>query len=137
VADDYQDDFNAEEEYPDMHSRNKVAEIRYRPFFNNQQQQRFFLNNFNSNINSIRTKTITFTLTSTVSLTTVQSCIAAVKFLDDAAKTTPCRRKRDILENSPEDAQFFIAPSETQRLVYNIFKTNSDESEFAKLIILE
>lgn len=115
MADDYQDDFNAEEEYPDMHSRNKVAEIRYRPFLNNQQQQRFFLNNFNSNFNSIRTKTISFTLTSTVSLTTVQSCIAAVKFVDDAAKTTPCRRKRDILENTQEDAQFVIAPSETQR----------------------
>jgi hypothetical protein len=120
VADDYQDDFNAEEEYPDMHSRNKVAEIRYRPFFNNlaqQQQQRFFLNNFNS----ILTKTVTFSQTSTVSLTIVQSCIAAVKFLDAAAQATPCRRKRDILENSPEDAQFVIAPSETQRLVYNIF----------------
>jgi hypothetical protein len=122
VADDYQDDFNTEEENPDMHSRNKVAEIRYRPFLNNQQQQRFFLNNFNSNFNSIRTKTISFTLTSTVSLTIVQSCIAAVKFLDDAAKTTPCRRKRDILEGAPEDAQFVIAPSETQRLVYNFFK---------------
>jgi hypothetical protein len=117
VADDYQDDFNAEEEYPDMHSRNKVAEIRYRPFFNNQQQQRFFLNNFNS----ILTKTVTFSQTSTVSLTIVQSCIAAVKFLDAAAQATPCRRKRDILEGAPEDAQFVIAPSETQRLVYNIF----------------
>jgi hypothetical protein len=123
VADDYyQDDFNAEEDYPDMHSRNKVSAIRYRPFSNNQQQQRFFFNYYNSNINSILTKTVTFTLTSTVSLTTVQSCIAAANFLDDAAKTTPCRRKRDILENAPEDAQFIIAPSATQRLVYAFSK---------------
>ncbi|EFX82564.1 hypothetical protein DAPPUDRAFT_101160 [Daphnia pulex] len=118
VADDYyQDDFNAEEDYPDVHSRNKVSSaIRYRPFSNNQQQQRFFFNYYNSNINSILTKTVTFTLTSTVSLTTVQSCIAAANFLDAAAQTTPCRRKRDILENAQEDAQFIIAPSETQRV---------------------
>ncbi len=126
MADDYyyQDDSNAEEEFPDMHSRKKVAEIRYRPFSNTnqaQQQQRFFskiYSNYYSSLSSILTKTATFTLTSTVSLTTVQSCIAAANFLDAAAQTTPCRRKRDILENAPGDnTQFLIAPSQTQRLV--------------------
>ena len=101
-----------------MHSRKKVSEIRYRPFSNKQaqQQQRFF-SNYYSNIKSILTKTVTFTLTSTLSLTTVQSCIAAANFLDAAAQTTACRRKR-ALESAPEDMQFVIAPSETQRLVY-------------------
>jgi hypothetical protein len=113
-----EDDFNAEEDYPDTHSRKKVSEFRYRPISNKvaQQQQRYFLKYF-SNFNSILTQTVTFTLTSTVNQTSVQSCIAAANFIDVAAQTTPCRRKRDILENTPEDAQFVIAPSETQRLV--------------------
>jgi hypothetical protein len=116
LSDGYQTDLN--EEFPDTQSRKKLSTIRHRPFSISklpQQKQRFFYNYY-TNVNSILTKTATFTLTSTLSLTAVQSCIAAAKFLDDAAKATACRRKRGILENAPEDTQFIaIDPSETQQ----------------------
>jgi hypothetical protein len=117
TPDEYQrDDFNEAEEFPDTQSRKKITNnIRPRPLSNklpHQQKQRFFYNYY-TNVNSILTKTATFTLTSTLSLTTVQSCIAAAKFKDDAAKATACRRKRGILEIEPEETQFEIDPTET------------------------
>jgi hypothetical protein len=116
TPDEYQRDFNEAEEFPDTQSRKKISNnIRPRPLSNklpHQQKQRFFYNYY-TNVNSILTKTATFTLTSTLSLTTVQSCIAAAKFKDDAAKATACRRKRGILEIEPEETQFEIDPTET------------------------
>ena len=65
-----------------------------------------------------RTTTITWTLMSTVNVTTVQSCITSTAFQFIENQYIPCRRKRDILDehfDSIEDVQFPIIPSETQQ----------------------
>ena len=56
-------------------------------------------------------RTVTFTLTSLVNITSVQSCIPATLFSNAAAQATNCRRKRE----DDEDIQFPITPSETQQ----------------------
>lgn len=119
---DYSNDFTediVEDEFPITESRNRVPGVRYRPNLPNRiaiPNPRFFINYY-TNVASLLTKTATFTVTSSLSLTSIQSCIAAVKFLDDAAKTKACRRKREILDNvpHPEDLQFAIVPSQTQQ----------------------
>jgi hypothetical protein len=112
VAAEYQDSIE-EDEYPDVHSRVKVYNPRL-PFFpirqQQDQQQRFLI----SYVNNLMTKTLT--LTSSLTLTSIQSCIAAAKFVDEAAKKTQCRRKRALLDsNNAEDTQFAIVPTETQK----------------------
>ena len=90
---------------------------RHRPNIANDQEPRFFLKNVASVYSSAFVKTVTFTYTSSVTLTSVQTCIAAINILD-AKKTTFCRRKRDILDNltdGKEDFQFDIVPSELQQ----------------------
>ncbi|KAI9558800.1 hypothetical protein GHT06_015589 [Daphnia sinensis] len=120
---DYSNDFTediADDEFPITESRNRVPEVRYRPALSNRfaiPNPRFFINYY-TNVASLLTKTATFTVTSSLSVTSIQSCIAAVKFLDDAAKSKACRRKREILDNGhhSEDLQFSIVPSETQQV---------------------
>ncbi|XP_046638416.1 uncharacterized protein LOC124316482 [Daphnia pulicaria] len=114
VAAEYQD-YSKEDEYPDVHSRVKVYNPRL-PFFpirqQQDQQQRFLI----SYVNNLMTKTLT--LTSSLTLTSIQSCIAAAKFVDAAAKKTQCRRKRALLDsNNAEDTQFAIVPTETQKVM--------------------
>ena len=107
----YQDYYIDEEEYPEIHSRVKVYQQR-RPLFPKRpaQDQRFLLSYI---ISSLRKTTATFTVTSSLTLTSVQSCIAAANFVDAAAQTTACRRKRDLLDPNPQDNQFAIVPTET------------------------
>ncbi|XP_057369325.1 uncharacterized protein LOC130690329 isoform X2 [Daphnia carinata] len=120
---DYSNDFTediVDDEYPITESRNRVPEVRYRPALPNRvaiPNPRFFINYY-TNVASLLTKTATFTVTSSLSLTSIQSCIAAAKFLDDAAKSKACRRKREIIDNAPhsEDLQFAIIPSQTQQV---------------------
>lgn len=79
-----------------------------------------------STINNPFIRTATFTLTSTVSLTSVQSCIDqgdfainVVAILGLSVTAPPCRRrKRDIQDSSDEmtgDIQFPLDPMETQQ----------------------
>ncbi|KAI9558802.1 hypothetical protein GHT06_015591 [Daphnia sinensis] len=115
AAAEYQDYFD-EEENSDVQSRfNEYRERRPAIVKRPQSDERLLL----SYLTNLKTTTASFTLTSSVTLTSVQSCIAAAKFLDDAAKTTACRRKRDLLEDSPSpaDLQFAIVPSETQQVI--------------------
>lgn len=115
TAAEYQDYFD-EEENPDIQSRINAIRQRRPAFVKRPQSDQRLLFSYLTNL---KTTTASFTLTSSVTLTSVQSCIAAVKFLDDAAKTTACRRKRDLLEGSPTpaDLQFAIVPSNTQQYV--------------------
>jgi hypothetical protein len=90
---------------------------RYRTSVPIDQEPRIFLKNAASVYSNAFVKTVTFTYTSSVTLTNVQTCIAAINIFD-AKKTTYCRRKRDILEKlaeSEEDFQFDIAPSELEQ----------------------
>ncbi|XP_057369324.1 uncharacterized protein LOC130690328 [Daphnia carinata] len=115
VAAQYQDYFD-EEENSDVQSRfNEFRERRPAFVKRPQNDERLLL----SYLTYFKTTTASFTLTSSVTLTSVQSCIAAAKFKDDAAKTTACRRKRDLLDDSPSpaDLQFAIVPSETQQVI--------------------
>jgi hypothetical protein len=136
VSAEYQDDYIDEEEYPEIHSRVKVYQQRRPVFANRPQNQRFL---FNYILSSLRTTTATFTATSSLTLTVVQSCIAAAKFKDDAAKTTACRRKRDLLDFNPEDAQFVIAPTETQKYNHIIlgYLNNNPEFKNESILIVE
>ncbi len=80
--------------------------------------------------------TKTLTLTSSLTLTSIQSCIAAAKFVDEAAKKTQCRRKRALLDsNNAEDTQFAIVPTETQ--TYKLFLERYHFFNDWILIILE
>ncbi|KAI9558797.1 hypothetical protein GHT06_015586 [Daphnia sinensis] len=60
----------------------------------------------------------TAVFTSSVTLTAVQSCVAAINVFD-TGKTTFCRRKRDVLLNTDdvEDHQFDLNPSEPQEVI--------------------
>ncbi|KZS01001.1 Uncharacterized protein APZ42_002479 [Daphnia magna] len=103
TATDFQDSLE------DVQSRTKELSLS-RPKYQYRPQERFFVN---------YAKTATFTVTSSLSLTSIQSCIAAAKFLDDAAKTKACRRKREILDllPGPEFTQFPIIPSKIKEHV--------------------
>jgi hypothetical protein len=64
-------------------------------------------------------KTATYTLSSTLTLSSVINCIHSTKFLDDAARRRFCARRRRLLESlekktANEERQFpsIIAPSE-------------------------
>ncbi len=59
-------------------------------------------------------KTATLTVTSSVNLTSVQSCIPSAQFAGAAAQNTRCRRKRKIEFFTNDDEQFPIIPTETQ-----------------------
>ena len=103
------DDFDSTNSYYQPSNLNQQAEGRfffYKPNNNN--------NNANNNFNNPFFKTATFTLTSTVTLAVVQSCVPNAQL---AVPAPPCRRKRDIADSSsgPEDDQFSIAPSEIQQ----------------------
>ena len=98
-------------EFADATSRKKAS------FVNSPANPRFFLWASASTIANPFWKTITFTVTSSVGLTKVQSCIPAGNFVDQAAQATNCRRRRDILDPDAltDDAQFPINASKTQQ----------------------
>lgn len=92
----------------------------YQPPFAQQQPQnaRLFLGGAIANP---FLRTATFTVTSTLSITSVQPCIPVAQFLISPAGTTlsaACRRrKRQTLEafDASEDTQFLIQPSKTKQ----------------------
>jgi hypothetical protein len=90
----------------------------YQPSFSQQQQNaRLF---FGGAIANPFMRTATFTVTSTLSVTSVQPCISAAQFSTSAGTTfsAACRRrKRQTLEafDPSEDTQFLIHPSKTNQ----------------------
>ena len=112
--------YNEDDDYLDVQSRVKGVD-RYRPSFM-KQNPRFFLNYITttsgaSNLRNPLLRTIRVTITSTINITSVQSCLASSLFTNAAAQNSACRRKREIFK--PEDdfdgMQFSIFPSETQQ----------------------
>ena len=99
-------------ENPDDQPKIRKELIRYQPDY----EPRFFFKNVASLYSNVFVKTVTFTSTSSVTLTSVQTCIAETNIFD-AQKTTYCRRRRDILENladGEEDFEFDFVPSEIE-----------------------
>lgn len=106
---------NDEEEYSDVQSRVKSGS-RFKPSFL-QQKQRFFGLLAGSTGTRPLVNTVKFTITSTINITSIQSCISAALFANAAAQNNICRRKRERGPNSwdeSEDVQFVIDPSETE-----------------------
>ncbi len=105
-------DGEEEGDYADVQSRVKSFGSR-RPSFMQQQNPRFFLSLIggNSLMNPLL-RTLTITLTSTINITSVQSCISSALFANAAAQNLACRRKRET--DDSEDVQFAISPTETQ-----------------------
>jgi hypothetical protein len=116
--------FDEEEEFSDTQSRIKGASRnKTRPYYsNNDQKARFFFNFPNNGVsntfNNPLFKTAFFTLTQTLSLTSVQNCVPPNEVIRNVA---PCqqgqqgRRRRDTSSFVPEDLQFPITPSNTFR----------------------
>ncbi|XP_046645990.1 uncharacterized protein LOC124336283 isoform X2 [Daphnia pulicaria] len=110
----------SENEFPNDQPRFKGFN-RYRPSsVAYEQEPRFFFKNVASAYSNVFDKTATFTLTSSVTLTTVETCIAAINILD-APKTTYCRRKRDFLGDLADDFQFDIVPSRSEQVMTTKF----------------
>ncbi|EFX63263.1 hypothetical protein DAPPUDRAFT_268750 [Daphnia pulex] len=91
-----------------------------------------------SNFFTRRVKTITFTMTSSVTIiTSVQSCIPSADFFTGATDRTCRRKRRGIVEARgfrSEESQFAIAPSEGR--AYDSFVTggsDNDRKEFRPL----
>ncbi|KAI9559256.1 hypothetical protein GHT06_016045 [Daphnia sinensis] len=70
-------------------------------------------------------KTATFTLFTTISLSSVVSCIVAGDFVDAAAQAKPCRRKRYLLLDQ-SDNNNLISPSEPQNFMATAVPYPSD-----------
>lgn len=121
-------DEDKEDQFPvQVQARRKTVNsfpTRFRPSFlqpkpQQQDDQRFLINLASPNLLTRKVKTITFTLTSSLTFTSVQSCIPSAQFATGAAEIT-CRRKRrggfvEALDISkPEDTQFVIIPTDVQ-----------------------
>jgi hypothetical protein len=119
-------DEDKEDQFPvQVQARRKTSfPTRFRPSFlqpkpQQQDDQRFLINLASPNLLTRKVKTITFTLTSSLTFTSVQSCIPSAQFATGAAEIT-CRRKRrgGIVEaldiSKPEDTQFVIIPTDVQ-----------------------
>ncbi len=111
---------DAEDEFPDAQSRIKGFN-RLRPFLQNMAQQRSrVVVNLASRTNFLnKVKTITFTLTSGVTFSSVQSCIPSNHFYVGAADKTCRRKRRANVEDQgsgieSEETQFVITPSDVQ-----------------------
>ncbi|KAI9559250.1 hypothetical protein GHT06_016039 [Daphnia sinensis] len=111
-----------ENQYPDVESRNKLDNSRYGPSFLQQMKPQFnprIVVNLASRTNLLnKVKTITVTFISSVTFTSVQSCIPSTEFYPGSTAVA-CRRKRREL-NEPLDnnlgaiQQFAIRPSNVQ-----------------------
>jgi hypothetical protein len=115
-----------EEKFPDVQARRKIVNrfpTRNRPSFFQPKPQpndpRFVINLATPyNIFNRKVKTITFTFTSSLTFTTVKSCIPSDQFSSGSADVTCRRKRRGIVEargiKSDESTQFVIAPSDVQ-----------------------
>ncbi|XP_046459120.1 uncharacterized protein LOC124205689 isoform X2 [Daphnia pulex] len=123
-------DEEGEDQFPvQVQGRRKTMNsfpTRFRPSFLQPKPQkddpRFLINLASPNLITRKVKTITFTLTSSLTFTSVQSCIPSAQFYTGAADIA-CRRKRrggivaplDALDISkPEDTEFAITPTDVQ-----------------------
>lgn len=113
-------DSDVEVEYQDVQSRAKGFNRFRNPSYLQQDLEnkgRFFINLLSTSANPLF-RTIKFTITSTINITSVQSCIAASLFTSAAAQNNICRRKRqnglDVFFDETETDQFMIEPTETQ-----------------------
>ncbi|KZS14719.1 Uncharacterized protein APZ42_020086 [Daphnia magna] len=111
-----------EDQFPDVELRNKLGNSRYRPSFLQQLKPQFkprIIINLASRTNLLnKVKTITVTFTSSVTFTSVQSCIPSTEFFPGLTAVA-CRRKRRELDESPDNKlatlqQFAITPSNVQ-----------------------
>jgi hypothetical protein len=121
---DQDDEFNDIQSRIKGFSSNFNGLSRYRPSLNDQQNARFFFNlantGNNANNNNFNNynpffKTATFTLTSTLTLASIVSCVPANNFLAPGTAPPACRRKRRESGDSNDEDQFLITPSETIR----------------------
>lgn len=109
-----------EDQFPDVQSRGKFGVSRYRPWFLQHQTPQYnprIVINLASRTNLLnKVKTVTFTFTSSVTFTSVQSCIPSTEFSPGSAGVN-CRKRRGVLESDSklETIQFAIAPSDVQR----------------------
>ena len=109
-------DNHDETEFDDIQSRIKSSN-RYKPSPLDPINPRFLFNLLGQFTITDPVKTATFTYTSHVNITTVQSCISSSLFANGSSNVI-CRRKRDLLhflamKESDEVNQFDISPSET------------------------
>jgi hypothetical protein len=120
-------DIDQDDEFNDIQSRirglsnnfNGLSRYWPSPSFNDQQNARFFFNLANTgttginanNLNIPFFKTATFTLTSTLTLASIQSCVPSLQV---SAAPVACRRKRSEIEDYTAE-QYPITPSETLR----------------------
>jgi hypothetical protein len=123
-------DIDQDDEFNDIQSRikgfssnfNGLNRYRPSPSLNDQQSARFFFNwantgnnanNNNNNFNNYNPffKTATFTLTSTLTLASFQTCVPSLQV---SAVPVACRRKRSEIEDITAE-QYPINPSETLR----------------------
>ncbi|XP_057368653.1 uncharacterized protein LOC130689730 [Daphnia carinata] len=97
----FQENYNAADSQPRVKSSLEEAKPRF--FFG--LQQATFTNPFY--------KTATFTVSSTITVSSLVRCIPAANFANVAARVTPCRRKRNLPESlETAESPVAIAPSE-------------------------
>jgi hypothetical protein len=113
-------DVFGEGEFPDAQSRIKGFN-RHRPLLfpaKSPKDPRVVINLASQSNFFIREmKMITFTMTSSVAITSVQSCIPSADFFTGAADRTFRRKRRGIVEARgfrSEESQFAIAPCDVQ-----------------------
>lgn len=116
---DHQNEFV--ESFPDSQLRTNGLSRYYRPDIIRgslellPQDRRLFFSGIT--LSTFFTKTVTFSVTVPLTLTTTTSCIPLALFAVPT-QTSACRRKREILDNAPilpeEYNQFGMAPSQTQ-----------------------
>ncbi|XP_045027841.1 uncharacterized protein LOC116935078 [Daphnia magna] len=114
----HHDDIN--EVFVDSQSRSKGSQLQEKS------NPRFFFGTATT-IRNPFIKTATFTLFTTISLSSVVSCIVAGDFVDAAAQAKPCRRKRDLVHQPDQtNEQYFISPSEPQKFTATAVPYPSD-----------
>ncbi|KAI9559249.1 hypothetical protein GHT06_016038 [Daphnia sinensis] len=108
-----------ENQFPEVHFRNKLDNSRYRPSFLQQFKPqfnpRFVINLANRSKLLNKVTTITFTFTSSLTFTSVQSCIPSTDFVP-GLDAVACRKRRAIesLDHQLGTTQFTITPSGVQ-----------------------
>ncbi|KAI9559247.1 hypothetical protein GHT06_016036 [Daphnia sinensis] len=125
-----------EGQFPDVQMRGKLGVSRYRPSFMQQLKPqynpRIHFINLASRTNLLnKVKTVTFTFTSSVTFTSVQSCIPSTEFSPGSAGVN-CRKRRGVLESSGsnlENNQFAIAPSGVQPVEQTVLSSRDPTGE--------
>nr|WBD92714.1 putative cladoceran-specific protein type 1 [Daphnia magna] len=108
----------------DVQLRNKLGNSRYWPSFLEQLKPQFnprIIINLANRTNLLnKVKTITFTFTSSLTFTSVQSCIPSTDFFP-GFNAVACRKRRGLVESSDlGTSQFTITPSDVQPMEPNV-----------------